>query len=254
MIEKVKTMYDLIVEKFSASPYGRHQAQAYRKIRALADECDSVATMTARLQNEGYNKLPAIALMTDKIEAHYQAAIENGLEEHAAIYRRVLDDIHINPDNAYQTGFYDEVRQANERYAKTLERLIACFNDYLHFKVKNELPPNIEVALKEWKKERRSFSEVIYQKAFRSHFVCSDDFLESFVKEYESLTTVKTTESTIVEHSRFEEAFDAIKKDESRRLSTALIELPKYLRAAAMSIAPVSADDDYEYINIEFEN
>ena len=243
-----------MVEKYSASPHGRHQAQAYRKIRALADECDTIATMTVRLQNEGYNKLPAIALVTDKIEAHYQAAIENGLEEHAAIYRRVINEIDADPDNAYLTGFYDDVRQANGRYAKTLERLITCFNDYLHFRVKNEIPPNAGVALSEWGKEGKSFDEVFRQKAYRDHFACTDTFLECFAREFESLATGEIAPAPIVEQSCFEEAFSAIKQDEARRRSTAFSELPRYRSATAMSIAPDSADDDYEYMYIEFEN
>lgn len=251
MIEKVKIMYDLMVEKFESSPHGRHQAKAYRSIRALADECDSVAEMTVRLQNEGYNKLPGIALITDKVEAHHRAATDNGLEEHAAIYRRVLDDIDANPDNAYMTGFYDDVKQANMRYAKTVERLLACFNDYLHFRIKNEVPPNVGVALGEWRKEGRDFEDVVFQKAFRSYFACSDKFLESFAREFEMLSAGRLQGMPTAESGEIDEAFNAIKQDEARRRSVAKTELLRYRSASAMSVAPATAEGDYEYIEIE---
>ncbi len=254
MIAKVKTMYDLMVEKFEASPHGRHQAEAYRNIRALADECESVAAMTARLQNEGYNKLPAVALITDKVEAHLQAAVENGLVEHTAIYRRVLRDIADNPDNAYLTGFYDEVKQAHARHAQTLERLLTCFNDYLHFKLKNEIPPNISVALEAWRKEQRSLEEVVFQKAFRDHFACSDTFLRAFADEFELLATGKLQETSEVESGIIDEALKEIKQAESQRRELAHSELPRYRRASAMSVAPATAEGDYEYIHIEFED
>lgn len=251
MIEKVKIMYDLMVEKFESSPHGRHQAKTYRSIRALADECDSVAEMTVRLQNEGYNKLPGIALITDKVEAHHRAATENGLEEHADIYRRVLDDIDTNPDNAYMTGFYDDIRQADARYAKTVERLMVCFNDYLHFRLKSEVPPNVGVALNEWRKEGRDFEDVVFKKGFRGHFACSDEFLESFVREFELLSEGKLQGLPAVESDKIEEALNSIKKNEARRRSLAKTELLRYRSASAMSVAPATAEGDYEYIEIE---
>lgn len=251
MIEKVKVMYDLMVEKFKSSPHGRNQAEAYRKIRAFADEWDSVEEMTIRLQNEGYNKLPAVALIADKVEAHYQAAVENGLEEHINIYRRVLDDIDANPDNAYLTGFYDDIKRADERYVITLERIMTCFNDYLHFKIKNEIPPNVTFSLEEWNKEERSFEEVIYKKAFRCHFACSDDFIECFINEFDLLVAGKLKGGITVSSEQYEVAFNALKKEGMRRCSLAEIELPRYGRAIAMSVAPPSAEEDYEYIEIE---
>lgn len=254
MIEKVKIMYDLMVERFESSPHGRNQAEAYRKVRALADECSSVAEMTARLQNEGYNKLPAIALITDKVEAHRLAAIENGLKEHADIYDQVLDDIKDNPDNAYLTGFYDDISRADKRYAKTIERLMGCFNDYLYFKVKNEKSANAHIVFNEWEKEGVDFKEIVYKKAFRSHFACSDEFLELFINEYEMFIAGKLLGTPKVEKNEIEKVFKDIKQHKDQLRLVAKTELPRYRRASAMSIAPNSSEGDYEYVNIEFDD
>ena len=253
MIEKVKIMYDLMIEKFEASPHGRHQAQTYRRIRTLADECDSVAVMTARLQNEGYNKLPYIALITDKVEAHYRAATENGLDKHAGVYRRVLDDIKANPDNAYLTGFYSDIKQADNQYAKTVERLVKCFDDYLYFRIKNEMPANAHLTLKEWEQEGLKLKDIVWKKAFREHFACSDEFLKRFADEYELSVALKIRGISKVEPNNVEEAFQIRKQEGSCRRFVAKSVLPRYRRALAMSVAPESAKGDYEYINIEFK-
>lgn len=254
MMQKVKTMYNLMVERYAASPFTQAQAEVYRKILSLADECDSVETMTVRMQNEGYNSMPAVALMTDKLSAHYQAAVDNGLDEHAEIYKDALDNIVANPEDAYLTGFYDDIKKANIRYAKTLERLLACFDDFLHYEVKKEVLPNVKLRYDEWMKEGKQLSEVVRQKVFRNHFVCSDSFLERFANEYEDFVFGKQTPNDAESETEFEQAWNTIKNKDAERKVMAQTELPKFRLASAMCIAPSTADGDYEYIHVEFEN
>lgn len=255
-MEKVKTMYNLMVKRYAASPFTQFQAEVYRKILALADECDSVETMTVRLQNEGYNAMPAAALIKDKLTAHYQAAVDNGLAEHAEIYKKALDNIIANPDEAYLTGFYDDIKQANIRYAKTLERLLACFDDFTHYDMQKKVLDNVLLRYDDWQKEGKSFADVLKLKVFRNHFACSDAYLARFINEYNDLIEMakagKQPEFDI--EKEFEQAWDVIKNKDAERRAMAESEVPKHRKAATMSIAPTSETGDYEYINEEFEN
>lgn len=244
-----------MVERYDASPFTRFQAEVYRKILALADECDSVETMTVRLQNEGYNAMPATALIKDKITAHYQAAVDSGLDEHATIYKKALDNIIANPDEAYLTGFYDDIKQANIRYAKTLEKLLACFDDFVHYDMRKEVLDNVMLRYDDWKKEDKSFAEVLQLKVFRNHFSCSDAYLARFITEYNDLIKMATAgkQPELDIEKELEQAWNVIKNKEAERHATAKNEIPRYRSAAVMSIAPATAAGDYEYINEEFE-
>lgn len=242
-------------ERYAASPFTQTQAEVYRKILSLADECDSVETMTVRMQNEGYNAMPTVALMTDKLSAHYQAALDNGLNEHAEIYKDALDNIVANPKDAYHTGFYDDIKKANIRYTKTLERLLACFDDFLHYEVKKEVLPNVKLRYDEWKNEGKQLLEVVRQKVFRNHFACSDSFLNRFVNEYEQFVTSASSsaETNTSMQNEAQVAWDALKEKDAERNAMAQSELPKFRLASAMCLAPTTADGDYEYIHVEFE-
>lgn len=254
MMDKVKKMYSLMIERYESSPYTKFQAEVYRKILALANECDSVATMTVRLQNEGYNAMPAEALIKDKLSAHYQAAIDNGLEEQANIYKNALENIIANPQDAYLTGFYDDIKKANLRYSKTLERLLASFNDFVHYKIEENTPTNAELRYNDWKEENKQLSEIVNQKPYRKHFACSDEFLKLFANEYETSFFNKEESDSTQTNEEFEQAWNDIKNRDADRFAMAQSELPKYRGAAIMCIAPNTKDGDYEYINEEFEN
>lgn len=255
-LDGIKTMYDLMVARYEASPYTRHQAGVYREIRALADECDTLATITHRLQVEGYNAKPMVALVLDKLWAYIRAAEDTGRDDLAAIYQQAYDTIKEDPLQAYMSGYYDEAKQAEIKYAKTVGRLLACFDDFLFFDLRGETEGSVAFHQEEWEKENIFFSEVTNISKLRCHLACDDHYLQRFINEYDSFVGVARKgkpNPSDDEQAEYKQAWNELKgrKTELRELSRR--EIKKYRSGAVMSIAPAFSDGDYEYIHEVFE-
>jgi hypothetical protein len=246
-MERVKQLYDIYVARYSSTPYTPHQAEVYRKIRALADKCSSVEDMTVRLQDEGYNTMPAAALVADKLYAQMLAARENGLQRLEDIYKTAYEKVYSDNAAAYESGFYADVKRENERIAHLLDALCNCFDDYLGFVI-NQLflaPDDVRFHASVLKDTGITLQELTDIPYFRHALGCDDDFIHRFVDEYGDIVAMESSDEE--SHAINDEA--SVQWEE---LSGHLGELDdslnkNYHRTAVLCKAPATANGDYEY-------
>ena len=251
-MRRVKQLYDIYVTRYSSTPYTPQQAEVYKKIRAIADECSSVEDMSIRLQNEGYHTMPAAALIADKLYAQMLSAHENGLKQLENIYKNAYEKAF--RDNAtYESGFYADVKKENEHTAHLMDVLCNCFDDYLSFVINQFFltPADVKYHASVLKDTSMTLKELTGIPYFRQALGCDDDFIHSFVNEYEDVVfkessddeSCKINEDAKIQWEELKEHLDELDGSLNKN----------YYRAAVLCKAPATANGDYEYSEEETE-